>query len=374
MKYLNNLSDRLGSGVLPLILCAVALAGTLMFSSCKKEAQFKIDGTVEGGADKTLALEKADFHGYWYPVDSVKVNADGKFSVKAEAPSSPEIYRLVLDGRYIYLPIDSIETLTVTAQAADFGSKFSVEGTEQASNMAQFETELMALDMNNAQAVNDFKRATYTKYLQNAEGSILSYYVLTKTIGNKPLYDPEDSDDAKYYAAVATAFEQFRPTDPHAKMLRDVSIQAMKNRNNKLGKRRLIEADETQIIELELPDENGAMQKLSSVVSQGKPTLLVVSMMNQAESPAFNMALSELYNRRGGNINIYHVSLDADRYAWREAARNLPWVTVYDESGRESGVLTKYNIGSLPAVFVYDSTGNLAHRAESLKDAESKLR
>ena len=114
MKYLKKLSDRLGSGVLPLILCAVALAGTLIFSSCKKEAQFKIEGMVEGGADKTIALEKADFHGYWYPVDSVKVNADGKFSVKAEAPSSPEIYRLVLGGRYIYLPVDSIETLTVT--------------------------------------------------------------------------------------------------------------------------------------------------------------------------------------------------------------------------------------------------------------------
>lgn len=65
------------------------------------EPKFKVSGEVEGGADRSLVLEKSDFYGRWIPVDSVRIKSSGKFEMESDAPASPEIYRLSLDGKFI---------------------------------------------------------------------------------------------------------------------------------------------------------------------------------------------------------------------------------------------------------------------------------
>ncbi|MDE6681822.1 MAG: peroxiredoxin family protein, partial [Muribaculaceae bacterium] len=273
--------------------------------------------------------------------------------------------------RYIYLPVDSTETLTVNARAMNFGSDFSISGSIQAEKMAEFEKELQALDFNDKEKREEFKRNVYSKYLKDAQGGIISYYVLTKVVGDKPLYDIQDDSDAKYYAAVATAFEQYRPNDPHAGMLRAASIDALKRKNSAAGKKRVVEAEEIKIIDIALPDENGQEVKLSETMGNGKRGVMIVSMMNEKESPAINKALSELHGSRP--VTFYMVSLDTDQYAWRDAAKNLPWVTVSDPEGRNSGIITKYNIGTLPAFFIFDSDGQLVDRAFSLEELNKKI-
>lgn len=348
------------------------LVGAALVSSCS-DSKFKVNGEIEGGEGKSMLLEKSDFHGRWIPLDSVKVSSSGEFSLEADAPASPEIYRLSLDDRFIYFPVDSIEKLTVRSSVAGFGRDFSVTGTLQAERLAEFEKELMTLDINDSVKATAFKRNVYNKYLKDAKGSIISYYVLTKIVGNKPLYDPASKEDAKYYAAVATSFQEFKPSDPHTQMLRQVSLDAMQRKNNAEGKKVVLEANELTLIDVELPDENGKMVKLSDVAKQGKPTVVVFGMMNQPESPAFNVALSELYSRLGGRVNFYHISLDADQYVWRDAARNLPWITVFDQSGQTSDALVKYNVTSLPAFYIYNAAGSLVDRGENLRDLEKKL-
>ncbi|MDE6028375.1 MAG: hypothetical protein K2G23_09910, partial [Muribaculaceae bacterium] len=91
----------------------------------------------------------------------------------------------------------------------------------------------------------------------------------------------------------------------------------------------------------------------------------------EKESPAINKALSDLY--AGGNLCFYMISVDADQYAWRDAAKNLPWITVTDPDGRNSGVITKYNIGTLPAFFIFSADGHLVDRAFSLEELNKKL-
>ena len=350
------------------------LATGLVFSlySCK-ENDFKVNGNVEGGAGKTLVLEKADFYGRWIPVDSTSLSGNGDFSIEAQRPSAPEIYRLALGERYIYLPIDSTETVSVTANAADFGGDFSLSGTPQAERMAEFEKELMALDFNDVRKREEFKKKVFTKYLKDAKGGVISYYVLTKTVGDKPLYDIRDAGDMKYYAAVATSFEQFRPDDPHTRMLKQASMDAIKRQNTEKGKHRLMEAEEIKIIDIDLPDENNKSVKLSDVTGKGKRTVMIVSMMNEKESPLINKKLSEIYNRLGGDVEFYQVSLDEDLYAWRDAARNLPWTTVVDPGGNESRIVLKYNVTELPAFFIYNAAGELTDRAFSLDELNKKL-
>lgn len=353
-----------------LIMMCGAVGGTL-FTGCK-ENDFKIKGNIEGGADKSIVLEKADFHGRWIAVDSTHISSGGEFSIEAPRPSSPEIYRLAMDDRFIYLPVDSTETLTVTGSAAGFGTDFNVSGSSQAEKMASFEKELMALDFNDKGKRDEFKRSVYSKYLKDARGGIISYYVLTKVVGDKPLYDLADENDTKYYAAVATAFEQYRPDDPHAGMLRQASLEAMKRKNMASGRQRVVEAEEIKLIDIELPDENGRSVKLSETVGNGKRGVMIVTMMNEKRSPVFNKALSDLYSSKG-NVAFYMVSLDPDVYAWRDAARNLPWTTVSDPEGRNSNIITKYNVGTMPAFFIFDGNGELVDRAFTVEELDKKL-
>jgi len=347
----------------------------LVFSlySCK-ENDFKVKGNVEGGSGKSVVLEKADFYGRWIPVDSASLSGKGDFSIEAPRPSAPEIYRLALGDRYIYIPIDSTETVSVTANAVDFGGgNFTLTGTPQAENMAEFEKELMKLDFSDLQKTEAFKKRVFTKYLKDAKGAVISYYVLTKVVGDRPLYDIDNKEDMKYYAAVATSFEQYRPSDPHTRMLREASMQAMKRRNSESGKKRVVEAEEIKLIDIELPDENGKNVKLSDITKGGKRTVMIVSMMNEPQSPAINKRLAEIYNGKGGNVAFYQISLDTDHYAWRDAAKNIPWTTVIDPQGADSGVTIKYNISNLPAFFIFSADGELTDRAFSLDELEKKL-
>ena len=125
-----------------------------------RHAQFRIDGDVTGAEGRSLVLEKSDFHGRWIPVDSVKIGSSGHFSIRSDAPASPEVYRLSLGDRFIYLPVDSVETLTLTTSESDFGRVFTLSGTPQAERMAAFEKDLLAL-----QSPDSAKLEGYTRRL-----------------------------------------------------------------------------------------------------------------------------------------------------------------------------------------------------------------
>ena len=354
---------------------AAAIVSAIMalaLTSCG-EAKFKVNGEIYDAEGKSVVLEKPDFLGQWQAVDSARIAADGTFSISSPAPASPEIYRLALDGRYIYLPIDSVEQLTVTSSGPKFGTDFNLTGSPQAEHLAAFEKELLALNATDSVSLAKFKRNVYTKYIKDAQGSILGYYLLTKTLGNRPLYDAADREDAKYFAAVATQFEMFRPNDPHAEMLRKVSLDALRRRNTALNGRRAVMANEDiKVLDIQLPDPNSNTAKLSDLVGKGTPVIVVFGMMNEKDSPAFNRQLADIYNKRAASLKIYQVSLDADHYAWRDAARNLPWTNVIDAGGT-SDAITKYNVQQLPAFFIFDARGDLRERAEDFATLEKLL-
>ncbi len=97
-------------------------------------------------------------------------------------------------------------------------------------------------------------------------------------------------------------------------------------------------------------------------------------MMNQPESPALNIALSELFDSFGGNVAFYHVSFDADQYALEGCGtQSSLWTTVIDPAGMTSDALRSYNVGSMPVFFIYTADGQLADRAQSVAELREKL-
>lgn len=352
-------------------LTIVAVCAMCISVGCNRNPEFKVHGEVEGAEGKTLILEKADFWGRWIALDSTKVSKSGSFSMESAAPASPEIYRLSMDDRFIYFPVDSIETIRIETAADKFGMDYTLSGTPQAELLAKFDKELHAFGDLSTGDAEAFKKNIYTNYIKESRGSIISYYVLTKIVGGKPLFDPADNSDARYYAAVATQYEQYRPDDPHGKMVQSAAKEAMRRIQSEKGPKYTMEVPEITVIDIELPNEEGNNIKLSEMVGKGKKTVVVFSLMNAPESPSFNRELNSLRQSKG--VDYYHISLDADQYAWREAARNLPWTTVFDAAGMTSSALLDYNVRSIPAFYIYDATGTLVDSAFTLDDLRKKL-
>lgn len=352
---------------------AAAAASILLIAAggCGEKG-FKIEGQVAGSDNDKVLLEKADYAGYWAIVDSTRTDAKGNFKFSQPQQGGPEIFRLSMDDKYIYLPVDSTETLKVTTSKQSFGHDFEVSGTDQAARMAQFEKDLIAFSpyINNADSAAYFKKRIFSEYLQDAHGAVISYYILTKTVGDKPLYDPT-TYDYKYIQAVANSYNEFNPNDAHAPFLLELAKAARMHHNDLSGVTKVIEAQEVKMFEIELNDENGTPRKLSEVVGKGKPVIVAFTLMRDGVTPEINRQLAELYN--AGRVDIYNVSPDRDQYGWRTAAANLPWVTVLDPSAGQDKVFLTYNVSELPTFFLYNAAGELTDRGASVKEIRSKL-
>lgn len=350
----------------------LALAISIFAASCS-DHNFKVKGEIYGGEEKSIVLEKSDFNGNWIPVDSTRINKNGGFSFAFPSPSSPEIFRLALNNQYVYFPIDSTETITVSSSFDKFGNDFSLTGSTNAQNLGSFEKELQNADINNPEAMHEFKRNVYSKFMKDAPGSIVSFYILTKTVNGIPIYDTSLPNDRKYFGAVANGFKTMKPNDPHTALLERVAIQALKMKNSEAGNYKTIEANEISLIDIDLQDEYGKNVKLSDIAGHGKPVVVIFSLLNQPESPELNIQLAQIYNRHKDKVEFYNVSLDSDQYAWRDAAKNLPWITVYSPGQGASDDARKYNAYQLPAYFIYNADGELTKRPLSLEELDKAL-
>ncbi len=338
-------------------LLFLPLLGT--FAACSN-SDFSIDGKIDGGDGKTLVLERADNYGQWVVLDSVKIRSNGDFRFKQPAPESPDIYRLSLDGNYVYFPVDSTENLTLSAPADKFATGFILAGSENAVNMEKFEKELHAAGpfLSIPDSAAAFKRRVFSNYLQNAKGSIVSYYILTKTVNGKPLFD--SADDSRYIAAVATSFRQFRPEDPRCDLLERTAKEGLKKKNAAKGNRRTLEAEEIGYFPISLPDENGNPVALADIVGKGVPVVLVFEDLSAKEAPELNKELKQI--SESGLAKIYSVGLDADQLIWRNAAKNLPFTTVFANVTEGGKLCSQYQVTSLPTLFVISSAGSIVGR------------
>ncbi len=345
---------------------SIALAA-LSLVSCKEKG-FSVEGSVKGASGRMITLERQDPVAGWIGVDSMTIAGDGTFDFSAPAPECPEMFRLRLDGRYVYLPVDSIESLSLRADAASFDTSFSLAGSRQAEQLTEFEHEALRVEgYNNPDSVKAFKRRVYDKYLRDSRGSILSYHILTRPMGDGWLIDYTDP----LYAAVATSFEAYRPSDPHTAMLAARAREGQAQRRKMSGKGVKLQASSTGMIEIALPGLDAKERRLSSMLGKGKPVIVAFVAMTREDTPAVNRELRRLYD--AGRADVYEVCLDADQFAWREASRALPWTVVIDPDGAESRVALQYNVGSLPVFFIYDSRGDLVQSTGRVTEISSFL-
>ena len=369
----------------------LALA-VLVMASCS-EKKFHVEGSITNAKDSVLYLENISLMGPQV-IDSVRLDADGKFSLAGEGQQAPEFYRLRISDQIISLSIDSTETVTVTAAYPQMASQYEVSGSENCSKIKelalrqmQLQQRALAVSRNEALTVdqsNDSIFALIRQYKEDVKREYIfpdpskpyAYFALFQTLGNMLIFNPRaNRDDIKVFAAVATSWDTYWPDAERGKNLHNIAIEGMKNvRIADADQAKTIDASKIStagVIEIALNDNKGQLRKLTDL--KGQVVLLDFHVFGHKDSPARILALRDLYNKyHAKGLEIYQVSLDGDEHFWKQQTAALPWISVRADE-ENSGFLTVYNIQTLPEYFLIDRGNNLISRSQQIKDLEKAI-
>ena len=374
-------------------LLAACLICTITYG-CQNSDNFTVKGVIAGTVGQMLYLENTGLSSI-ETLDSVKLKSDGKFSFTQPRPKYPDFYRLRLKNQRIHFSVDSTETIIFTADAHNFDTSYSVEGSENSKafkeiTLAQLDAnqELQKLrssygmnlipdstyQQNVEEAVKSYKE-TAKKYIFGAPMSPAAYFALFQQIDGLWFFDLYDRADSKAYGAVATSYKAYYPESPRAKQLESLALQSLKvTRGERQRALDVPNTKEVNFIDIELPDINGKKTKLSDI-AEGKAVLINFTAHQTEWAPSFNIKLNELYDKyKARGFEIYQISLDNDKHFWQNATSNIPWTSVHDPQSIYSSIAAIYNVRQLPALFLLNNKGIMVKRIESIDTIENDIK
>lgn len=349
------------------------LAIVAMLVSCSNN-KFKVEGTVDGATDTTQMILEMSSNGYWFPVDTVNIASNGAFSVAADAPEFPNIYRLRLGDKAICFPIDSLDHLTINTKVVAFATDYTVAGSEHAVQVMKIDKEALQMAGGKAtpEQMKQWKHKLAEQIVADPSG-IVAYYAINKYVDDKPLFDPLNDEDLRIIGAVANSFYTFRPNDPRTDYLVTVLTQGQQRRRAASAPTDTIEAEVASLIDIKLQDYTGTDHSLEQVAQKNRIVLLNFTIYQAEFSPVFNKLLNDIYTKyKSRGMEIYQVSLDTDNVFWSQAAKNLPWITVYEPQGQNSRTLGIYQVMGVPTTFVIVG-GDIVERVEDGSKLEAAV-
>ena len=355
------------------ILFTVLVAACL-FTACKSNDNWSVKGCAENAPETTLLVQASD-NGRWFTLDSVKTDSEGNFQYSRDKALYPDIYRITVDGKSVYFPIDSTETVTVNFNADDVDGTYDISGSTAADM-------LMAVALRIRQIANEkgvdavagdslLKRELGGMIIGDPAG-IVSYYIINKQVNGNRLFNPVNRSDNRIIGAVANAYTQFRPNDPRTKYLRAIFL-ANRPLSTKNTSGDTIQATEIKYFDIDLMDHKGISHKLSEAVNDNKVVILSFTIYQADGSTPYNVALADAYSKyRDNGLEIYQVALDNDEFQWKQSAKNLPWITVYNPPTANASTLQCYNVRTLPTTYII-ANGELAERVTDMSKLNSAV-
>lgn len=346
---------------------SLIFVGFIVLVGCTKQPTFTISGTLTNAADKTIYLEHTALLGTTI-VDSCLIDTDGNYSLEAPAPTYPDFYRLRVGSRSLPLAIDSTEHVQVSASLDSLPYTLNINGSEVSAQMAQLRASART-------ATRDVLREQTQKIILANPRSLVAYYALFLKQNGLPIWDMADPSDRRLYQAVATSYNLWMPEYNRTKALYNQVLEHMKaerSLRSQLAAQQLIADSENAFLDITLPDAKGQMQSLSQY--RGKVIVLDFSSTEMEQYVAYNFELRELYNqyhKRG--LEIYSIGIERNLLAWEEATENLPWLTVRALDNEITEVLTRYNVQSLPTLFLFDKEGNVQGRYTDFTALEADI-
>jgi len=354
-----------------------ALAALFLIAGCNGNKAV-IKGELKGAADTTVVVSRLNVNKL-EAVDTIRTDKNGKFTCKENIPvGRPQFYYLSYNGRnfasLVLLPKDKI---TITA---DTLGNATIEGSEETDLMNQanatFNASQKSFDSLStllAVAVADtdihsLKRQMGQVYvnqkrnaLREAMGhpfNISSVMVLYQQFGDLPIF--ADYRDGITFKSIRDSLIKVYPKSEYVAALgREItSRMGTFELQNKIRN-----AQQVSFPEIEQPDINAKMQKLSAL--EGKVIVLFFWSYSQTDHKFFNNDLKGIYSKyHDRGLEIYQVSLDIDKAEWASVVRaqKIPWISVCDGLGNYSPSVAAYNITKIPSLFLFGKDGVIKAR------------
>ena len=353
-----------------ILLMMVAIA---TLTACNGN-KFHVEGSIDGANDTTTLVLEQSSTGSWFIIDSVKVTKDGKFSISAPAPEVPSIFQLRIGEQAICFPIDSLDHLTLKAKLPNFATDYAISGSEHAEQVMKIDKEAMqfANGKGTPAELQSWKDQLARQIVADPSG-IVAYYTINKYINGQPLFDPLNDNDLRIIGAVANAFNSFRPDDPRTEYLVSLLLDGQRRRRAMSAPTDTVFADMATLIDINLQDYDGKEYKLSKVAADNRIVLLNFTLYESEVSPKINKLLNDIYqayHNRG--LTIYQVSVDQNSVAWRQAAQNLPWITVIDPRSINSLTVGAYNLTGIPTTFIIKNS-EIVERIEDISTLKAAV-
>jgi peroxiredoxin len=370
---------------------------SIIITACQtKTDRFVIKGHIAEADGKMLYLDRMGIDRI-ETVDSIKLDAEGTFSFSKEAGDCFDFYRLRVSNQSLVLVVDSTETINVIASLPVMQVAYQVEGSEDCADlrdlimlqiglqkdinrMLKYEgPEIGVLQQNINETIDIFKTEVKNRFILSHTDNPCAYYALFLSVNGRMIFNPHyDRQDAKCYAAVATTMDIKYPNAIRTVHLKNLALKCMKATasavpasDDVVNKLQSV-ISESGIIEIELPDINAKIHKLSDL--EGKVVLLDFTAYKTDYSAKYNLFLRDLYNKYyDKGFRIYQVSLDNDAHFWITAAKSLPWICVHDEASRQSTYAASYRVGALPTAFLINRNNEITERLEKTDGLEDKV-
>ena len=352
-----------------LLLAALTLfsCGSAVSDSEKKKDAF-ISGTYPAASGQTIYFEKVIPNGA-EKLDSSLVDKNGKFSIYAKA-AEMNYYRLRFNNKSankvesLFLLTDSSERIKIKVTANSFDEGTEIKGSKESARLMDLIQRVNALQKTgdslnvifNAAPDNE-KAEMAPKFNQiiSDKNGVLNLYV-KKMIDEDPgslvaleaVGRLDKAQDRDYYKKVADALNARHPKNAFVtNFVQSVNVPGQ-----------LFVGDMAP--EIELPDTEGNMFKLSSL--RGQYVLLDFWAARcrpcRMENPNV-VAAYQKYKNKG--FTVLGVSLDRDKNAWLTAIQqdNLTWTHISDLQFWQSAAARTYNVSSIPKSFLLDKEGRI---------------
>lgn len=376
--------------LLPALLLTVAF-----HYSCQRESRFIVKGEFSSAEEQTLYLEHRGLGGVEL-LDSVTLKGKGTFTFKQAAPENPEFYQLRIGSQVALFAVDSLETLQVKGDANDLAATFTVENSPVNDQIRRIDeqTRLVNEKLDDAERRHEAKKIDDLTYLEEVDtilksykseisrltlgnpSSAAAYYAIFQKVRNYLIFDPYSKQDYAMFGAVATSWDRYYPGTQRTKHLYDFTMNALKTRKLQEKQAALLE-NASVVTGSALPDIvlstiNGEKRSLAS--QKGKVVVVDFTVYRSDFSPAHNIELNKLYTKyRSQGLEIYQISFDSDEHFWKNAASNLPWITVRDPQSVYSSLLSLYNVREIPTAFVFNREGDVVARVENYATLASEV-